>query len=84
MGLWEDNIAGCTRQGKQLTRLPLPLPLPFPFLSARTCPACPHRERYITTCAMAARDAIEAGFDGVEILDGNGYIIDQFLQELHN
>jgi NADPH2 dehydrogenase len=34
--------------------------------------------------ATAAENAIKAGFDGVEIHGGNGYLIDQFLQESCN
>ncbi|KAL2536964.1 12-oxophytodienoate reductase 2 [Forsythia ovata] len=33
---------------------------------------------------LAARNAIEAGFDGVEIQGGNGYLIDQFLKDQVN
>ncbi|XP_048332512.1 12-oxophytodienoate reductase 2 isoform X1 [Ziziphus jujuba] len=33
---------------------------------------------------LAARNAIEAGFDGVEIHGANGYIIDQFLKDQVN
>ncbi|KAK0724293.1 hypothetical protein B0H67DRAFT_550101 [Lasiosphaeris hirsuta] len=32
----------------------------------------------------AAKNAIDAGFDGVEIHGGNGYLIDQFLQDTSN
>ncbi len=33
---------------------------------------------------IAARNAIEAGFDGIEIHGGNGYLIDQFLRQSSN
>ncbi|KAJ5635467.1 FMN-linked oxidoreductase [Penicillium longicatenatum] len=32
----------------------------------------------------AARNAIKAGFDGVEIHGANGYLVDQFLQDVSN
>jgi len=32
----------------------------------------------------AARNAIEAGFDGIEVHGGNGYLIDQFLRRSSN
>lgn len=34
--------------------------------------------------AAAARNAMAAGFDGVEIHGGNGYLVDQFLQDTCN
>lgn len=38
----------------------------------------------VANYATAARNAIDAGFDGVEIHGGNGYLIDQFLRSTSN
>ncbi|KAF9883322.1 hypothetical protein FE257_003740 [Aspergillus nanangensis] len=39
---------------------------------------------FIAMYASAARNAIEAGFDGVELHGANGYLIDQFTQDCCN
>ena len=39
---------------------------------------------WVADYAQAARNAIEAGFDGVEIHGANGYLIDQFTQSNSN
>jgi len=44
----------------------------------------PEIKSYITSFVAGARNAIAAGFDGVEIHGANGYLIDQFLQEVSN
>ena len=38
----------------------------------------------IASYARAARNAIDAGFDGVEVHAGNGYLLDQFLRSSTN
>jgi NADPH2 dehydrogenase len=67
-----------------------------PFVSASPVPlstsptVVPHAltepeiRAYIENYIAAARNAIAAGFDGVEIHGANGYLIDQFLQEVSN
>ncbi|KAF8270075.1 putative NADPH2 dehydrogenase chain OYE2 [Lactarius quietus] len=39
---------------------------------------------YVQLYSKAASNAIEAGFDGVEIHAANGYLLDQFLQTVSN
>ncbi|PPQ90987.1 LOW QUALITY PROTEIN: hypothetical protein CVT25_014227 [Psilocybe cyanescens] len=41
-------------------------------------------EEYPGLFAQAAKNAIEAGFDGVEIHNANGYLLDQFVQDVSN
>jgi 2,4-dienoyl-CoA reductase-like NADH-dependent reductase (Old Yellow Enzyme family) len=41
-------------------------------------------ERVTGDYALAARNAILAGFDGVQIHGANGYLVDQFLRESSN
>ncbi|KAI9440717.1 hypothetical protein H4582DRAFT_1811459 [Lactarius indigo] len=41
-------------------------------------------KEYAQLYSKAARNAVEAGFDGVEIHAANGYILDQFLQTVSN
>lgn len=44
----------------------------------------PEIQVYIDDFAQAARNAVAAGFDGVEIHAANGYLIDQFIQDVSN
>ncbi|KAE8447548.1 Chanoclavine-I aldehyde reductase fgaOx3 [Mollisiaceae sp. DMI_Dod_QoI] len=41
-------------------------------------------KEYVGLYAQAAKNAVEAGFDGVEVHGANGYLIDQFLQDVSN
>jgi NADPH2 dehydrogenase len=41
-------------------------------------------KEYVQLYVKAARNAMEAGFDGVEIHGANGYLLDQFLQSESN
>lgn len=52
---------------------PVPRSLPFAEI-----------DEYVELYAQAARNAIDAGFDGVEVHGANGYLVDQFLQDTSN
>jgi NADPH2 dehydrogenase len=41
-------------------------------------------KEYVQLYAEAAKNAIKAGFDGVEIHGANGYLVDQFIQDVSN
>jgi NADPH2 dehydrogenase len=41
-------------------------------------------KEYVGLYAQAAKNAISAGFDGVEIHSANGYLVDAFLQDVSN
>lgn len=41
-------------------------------------------DKFVGLYVQAAKNAIEAGFDGVEVHCANGYLIDQFLQDNSN
>ncbi|KAJ5208383.1 hypothetical protein N7449_002762 [Penicillium cf. viridicatum] len=44
----------------------------------------PEIHEWIADYAQAARNAVAAGFDGVEIHGANGYLVDQFIQDTCN
>ena len=44
----------------------------------------PEIQEIVQTYADAANNAMEAGFDGVEIHSANGYLLDQFLRDATN
>ena len=75
---------------------PSPIPItPKPGLRSYSDPSKPPRvpreltpeevKEYVQLYAQAASNAVHrAGFDGVEIHSANGYLVDQFLQDVSN
>jgi len=62
-------------------------PSNIPYESNKVAPIAMTKDdiqAYVKEYAQAAKNAIEAGFDGVEIHGANGYLIDQFWQECSN
>ncbi|OAL24612.1 hypothetical protein AYO22_05401 [Fonsecaea multimorphosa] len=41
-------------------------------------------QNFVADFGQAAKNAIEAGFDGIEIHGANGYLVDQFTQDIAN
>ncbi|KAG1779899.1 hypothetical protein EV702DRAFT_965209 [Suillus placidus] len=60
-----------------------PIPLPGKTDVPRALTTDEIKE-YVATYVTAAKNAIRAGFDGVEVHGANGYLIDQFIQDLAN
>ncbi|KAJ7082113.1 hypothetical protein C8R44DRAFT_844861 [Mycena epipterygia] len=67
----------------------------FPYVSASDVPLTSRSARpralsvaeiemFVAIYAQAALNAIAAGFDGVEVHSANGYLLDQFLQDISN
>src|SRR5689334_2907430 len=54
-----------------------------PYVEAREAADADIR-RIVADYARGARNAIEAGFDGVQIHGANGYLVDQFLRDAAN
>lgn len=62
-------------------------PSPIPIESGMQVPKALSEnqiKKIIQNFAIAAQNAIRAGFDGVEVHGANGYLVDQFLQDVTN
>lgn len=64
----KPNVVAYTHQGK--VDVPVPQPLTVEEI-----------KQVVQQYGLGARNAIAAGFDGVEIHGANGYLIDQFLRD---
>ncbi|KAK4144576.1 NADH:flavin oxidoreductase [Dichotomopilus funicola] len=61
------------------------VPIPdSPSAATPVAMTIPEIRTRIAEYATAAKNAIEAGFDGVEIHGANGYLVDQFTQDTSN
>ncbi|KAF5625198.1 nadh:flavin oxidoreductase nadh oxidase family [Fusarium sp. NRRL 25303] len=84
--LWVPDRASDPGLGSELRRDVLS---PSPIASSSDCPLSQKMsegelQEVIEDHRIAARNAIEAGFDSVEIQGGGGYLSDQFPQDLTN
>ncbi|TFK48213.1 NADH:flavin oxidoreductase/NADH oxidase [Heliocybe sulcata] len=74
---------------KELAKANLPfvsssdVPLPETTVAPRPL-TVPEIKEYAELFAQAAKNALAAGFDGVEVHGANGYLLDQFLQDMCN
>jgi NADPH2 dehydrogenase len=66
------------------TVAPSPIPLSAPGSSQPRALTKDEIKEYVELFAQAARNAVDAGFDGVELHGANGYLLDQFTQDVSN
>ncbi|KAG2151611.1 uncharacterized protein EDB93DRAFT_1224744 [Suillus bovinus] len=85
--LWAAGRAADTAVLVKENNSPLVGPSPIPLSGQTDVPRAlttDEIEEYVATYANAAKNAIRAGFDGVEIHGANGFLIDQFIQDVSN
>ena len=66
------------------TVAPSPIPLSGPGSSQPRAMTKDEIKEYVELFVQAARNAIDAGFDGIELHGANGYLLDQFTQDVSN
>ncbi len=81
--LARPDVTGLTPLSSSATRAPYHKPDENPYAEARAA-TLDDIARAIDEYGDAARAAIDAGFDGVELHGANGYLIDQFLRDNTN
>ncbi|KAF8498371.1 hypothetical protein BU17DRAFT_59303 [Hysterangium stoloniferum] len=85
--LWALGRAADTQVLKRDNDLPYVSSSPKPLTGRAEVPRAltvPEIREYVRAFATAAENAIAAGFDGVEVHGANGYLVDQFLQDVVN
>lgn len=77
------DVATLTKDGGYELLAPSPIPMgqdsPIPRALSEE-----QINDIISNFATAAKNAVRAGFDGVEVHGANGYLVDQFLQDVSN
>ncbi|KAH6907101.1 NADH:flavin oxidoreductase/NADH oxidase [Coprinopsis sp. MPI-PUGE-AT-0042] len=80
---WKELDPSTSTVTPTLARLPSASLPPPPIPDPRPL-TIPEIDEYVGFYTTAAKNAITAGFDGVEVHSANGYLIDQFLQDVSN
>ncbi len=81
--LARPDVNGLQPLSASVTRAPYHKPEKNPYGEARAATIAEIKEA-VEQYAEAARNALEAGFDGVQLHGANGYLIDQFLRDNTN
>jgi len=85
MQLWAlGRVANPAQAEKEGITIKTSSPLPLEGYATPQEMTTEDIKQFVADYAQAAKNAIEAGFDGVEIHGANGYLIDQFIQDKVN